>query len=83
MRKLSHSEKQKHFFCSFHEINFCRECIKSFHRDDKCCVVDLFDINKLYNLNEQNQYKNYLIVKARNKNSKKNRMKEEFFIANS
>jgi hypothetical protein len=78
-----HTEKQKHFFCSYHEINFCRECIKSFHRDDKCCVVDLFDINKLYNLNEQNQYKNYLIVKARNKNSKRSRMKEEFFIANS
>jgi hypothetical protein len=37
----------------------------------------------LYNLNEQNQYKNYLIVKARNKHCKKNRMKEEFFIANS
>ena len=35
-----HNEKQKHFFCSFHNTNFCRECIKQFHRDDNCCVVD-------------------------------------------
>ena len=35
-----HTYKQKHFFCSYHNINFCRECIKQFHRDDNCCVVD-------------------------------------------
>ena len=79
-----HYEKQKHFYCSYHKINFCRDCIKLYHRDDKCCVVDLFDINKLYELNEQNKFKNHLIVKTRNRliDGKKMR-KEEFFIANS
>ncbi len=80
-----HEEKQKHFFCSCHEINFCRECIKLSHKDDKCCVIDLCDISKLFLLNQQNIYKNYLIVNTRNKSSvgEKNRVTEEFFIANS
>jgi len=80
-----HEEKQRHFFCSYHETNFCRECIKLSHKDDKCCVIDLCDISKLFLLNEQNIYKNSLIVKTRNKShiAEKNRMNEEFFIANS
>ena len=80
-----HEEKQKHYFCSLHETNFCRECIKLSHKDDKCCVIDLCDINKLFLLNEQNIYKNSLITKTRNKSNvaEKNRMNEEFFIANS
>ena len=80
-----HEEKQKHFFCSFHETNFCRECIKLSHTDDKCCVIDLCDISKLFLLNEQNIYKNSLIVKTRNRSgvAEKNRMNEEFFLANS
>jgi hypothetical protein len=79
-----HIEKQKHFYCSFHKTNFCRECIKLFHRDDKCCVVDLYDINKLYQLHEQNQYKNFLIMKSRSKAiGEKKIRKEEFFIAHS
>jgi hypothetical protein len=77
-----HCEKQKHFFCSYHRQNFCRECIKIFHRDEKCCVVDLFDINKLYQLQEQNICKNNLIIKTRVK-AKGKFKKEEFFIANS
>jgi hypothetical protein len=77
-----HLEKQKHFYCSFHKVNFCRECIKIYHRDDKCCVVDLYDISKLYNLQEQNIYKNLLIIKSRSK-AKGKFKKEEFFIANS
>ena len=75
-----HQEKQKHFYCSYHETNFCRECIKQYHKDDKCCVVDLYDINKLYQLNDQNLYKNELIVRARNKRTK---VGDEFFIANA
>ena len=77
-----HNEKQKHFFCSFHNTNFCRECIKQFHRDDNCCVVDLFDIHKLYLLNEQNTAKNEQIVHMRNKYKGKMH-KNEFLIANS
>jgi hypothetical protein len=73
-----HTEKQKHFFCSDHEVNFCRDCIKLYHRSENCCVVDLFDIKKLFQLNEQNFFKNQLIIKARIK-----RNKDEFFIANS
>lgn len=77
-----HSEKQKHFYCSHHESNFCRECIKIFHQDDKCCVVDLFDIGKLFQLHEENTLKNQMIVRTRNKGEGKMK-KEEFFIANS
>jgi len=77
----NHPEKQRHYYCSFHENNFCRECMKSFHKGEKCCVVDLCDIQKLYQLNEQNLIKNELIVKTRNKAKGKMR-KEEFFIAN-
>ena len=77
-----HPEKQKHFFCSFHNQNFCRECIKVYHRADNCCVVDLFDIHKLYLLNEQNMNKNEQIVQMRNKYKGKMH-KDEFFIANS
>lgn len=77
-----HHEKQKHFYCSYHNTNFCRECIKVFHRDDKCCVVDLLDISKLFQLSEKNNYKNMLIINTRNKGRNKIK-KEEFFIANS
>ena len=77
-----HNEKQKHFYCSYHKVNFCRECIKVYHKDNKCCVVDLFDINKLYQLQDQNIYKNQLIIKTRSK-AKGKISKEEFFIANS
>ena len=77
-----HSEKQRHFYCSHHQTNFCRECIKVYHRDDKCCVVDLFDINKLFHLHEQNIFKNLMIIKTRDR-AKGKFKKEEFFIANS
>ena len=78
----THTEKQKHFYCSWHKLNFCRECIKVYHRDEKCCVVDLFDISKLHQLQEQNIFKNDLINKTRGKARGKIK-KEEFFIANS
>ncbi len=77
-----HPEKQRHFYCSQHENNFCRECIKPFHRSKDCCVVDLYDIHKLFQLNEQNIMKNQQIVKFRNKNQGKRAKKDEFFIAN-
>lgn len=76
-----HMEKQQHFYCSYHKTNFCRECIKLYHRDDNCCVVDLFDISKLFHLQEQNIYKNLLIIKTRSR-AKGKFKKEEFFIAN-
>ena len=77
-----HPGKQKHFYCSYHEQNFCRECIKSSHKLNECCVVDLYDIDKLYQLNEQNIKKNNLIVKCRKKTNGGKMRKEEFFIAN-
>ena len=77
-----HPEKQKHFYCSYHEKNFCRECIKSSHKLNECCVVDLYDIDKLYQLNEKNIRKNNLIIKCRKKTNGGKMRKEEFFIAN-
>ena len=75
----NHPDHQRHFYCSFHENNFCRTCISAFHRGEKCCVVDLYDIKKLFNLNEQNIMKNDMIIKTRNKGKGKMK-KEEFFI---
>ena len=66
-----HTHKQKHFFCSHHETNFCRECIKQFHRDDNCCIVDLFDIHKLFLINEENTSKNEQIIKIKKKEKEK------------
>ena len=77
-----HPEKQKHFYCSYHEQNFCRECIKNSHKQNECCVVDLYDIDKLYQLNEQNIKKNNLIIKCRKKVNNGRMRKEEFFISN-
>ncbi len=78
-----HNEKIQHFYCSHHRVNFCRECIRISHREDECCVVDLDDINKLFDLNEQNSYKNYLIFKTRNKAQGTKINRKEFFIANN
>ena len=78
----NHSEKQKHFYCSYHETNFCRECIKLFHKQNECCVVDLYDVDKLYQLNEQNIRKNNMIIKCRKKVNNGKMRKEEFFISN-
>jgi hypothetical protein len=78
-----HSEKQKHFYCSLHDSNFCRECIKSYHRDIKCCIVDICDIRKIYHIHEEIKHNNYLLVKARMKKNSKKRTKEEFSIINN
>ena len=77
-----HPQKTQHFYCSLHKINFCRECIKLDHRDENCCVVDLIDIDKLFHLNDQNNYKNYMIIKTRNKGQDTKINRKEFFIAN-
>ena len=73
--------RRKHFYCSFHNINFCRECIRQFHKDDRCCVVDLSDIQKIYSLNEQSIRRNEQIFQMRNKYKGKMH-KDEFFISN-
>ena len=71
-----HPNKQKHFFCSYHNTNFCRECIKQFHRDDNCCIVDLFDIHKLFLINEENTSKNEQIIKIKKKEKEKKNYKD-------
>ena len=80
-----HSENKRHLYCSFHNTNFCRTCMNTKHKDNKCCVVELNDINKLFQLFEQNQMKNAQIIKTRNMkhSSKKDKMREEFFVANN
>ena len=46
----NHSERVKHFYCSNHLTVFCRECIKQFHSDDECFVVDLYEIQRMRQL---------------------------------
>jgi hypothetical protein len=40
----NHEERVKHFYCSNHHTVFCRECIKEFHSEEECFVVDLYEI---------------------------------------
>ena len=42
-----HQDRVKHFYCSNHLTVFCRECIKQFHSDDECFVVDLYEIQRM------------------------------------
>ena len=46
----NHAERVKHFYCSNHLTIFCRECIKQFHSDDECFVVDLYEIQRMRQL---------------------------------
>ena len=46
----NHNERVKHFYCSNHLTIFCRECIKQCHSDDKCFVVDLYEIQRMRQL---------------------------------
>ena len=43
-----------HFYCSNHRTIFCRECIQIEHTDEKCFVVDLYEIEKMRKLQGQN-----------------------------
>lgn len=43
-----------HFYCSNHRTIFCRECIQVDHTNEKCFVVDLYEIEKLRKLQSQN-----------------------------
>lgn len=43
-----------HFYCSNHRTIFCRECIQTEHTDEKCFVVDLYEIEKMRKLQSQN-----------------------------
>lgn len=54
----NHSDRVKHFYCSNHLTVFCRECIKQFHSDDECFVVDLYEIQRMRQLQKQNIQKN-------------------------
>lgn len=47
---LEHPERVRHFYCSNHKTIFCRECIKSYHSDDECFVVDLYEIQRMRQL---------------------------------
>ena len=45
-----HNLRIKHFYCSNHRTIFCRECIQVDHTDEKCFVVDLYEIEKMRKL---------------------------------
>ena len=42
-----HEQRVQHFYCSNHLTVFCRECIKEDHTDERCFVVDLYEIEKM------------------------------------
>lgn len=45
-----HNDRIMHFYCSNHSTVFCRECIKDYHTEEKCFVVDLYEIEKMRKL---------------------------------
>lgn len=47
-----------HFYCSNHKTVFCRECIKQEHTDERCFVVDLYEIEKMRKMHRQNMLMN-------------------------
>ena len=49
-----HGDRVMHFFCSNHETIFCRECISEKHGERECFVVDLYEIQKMRDLQKQN-----------------------------
>ena len=49
----THERRVKHFYCSNHLTIFCRECIKEDHTDEKCFVVDLYEIQKMRELQKK------------------------------
>ncbi len=49
-----HNDRIKHFYCSNHQSVFCRECIPVAHTDERCFVVDLYEIEKMRKLKAQN-----------------------------
>lgn len=49
-----HDQRVQHFYCSNHKTVFCRECIKEFHSDTRCFVVDLYEIEKMRKMHKQN-----------------------------
>lgn len=53
-----HLHRIKHFYCSNHQSVFCRECIKDYHVDEECFVVDLYEIEKMRKLQRLNMKAN-------------------------
>ena len=62
---IKHQERVKHFYCSNHKTVFCRECIKEKHIEDSCFVVDLYEIEKMRKLQQQNTFNNKKQLKKR------------------
>ena len=60
-----HDERIQHFYCSNHLTVFCRECIKEDHTDEKCFVVDLYEIEKMRKMHRQNITSNQKQLKIR------------------
>ena len=47
-------QRVMHFYCSNHATVFCRECIKEEHTEERCFVVDLYEIEKMRKLQSMN-----------------------------
>lgn len=62
----NHDQRIKHFYCSEHPSIFCRECIKDLHNQEACFVVDLYEIEKMRKLQEQNNNLNKKQLEKRN-----------------
>lgn len=54
----AHDNRVQHFYCSNHGTVFCRECIKEDHTDERCFVVDLYEIEKMRKMHKANIDKN-------------------------
>lgn len=67
----THDSRIRHFYCSNHKTVFCRECISLEHTEEKCFVVDLYEIEKMRKLQGQNRaYNKGQLVKREPSDSK-------------
>jgi len=72
-----HDQRVQHFYCSNHLTVFCRECIKENHTDEKCFVVDLYEIEKMRKMHKQNQQMNRAQLEKRKDDSSESYVSQE------
>lgn len=71
-----HNDRIMHFYCSNHRTIFCRECIQLEHTDEKCFVVDLYEIEKMRKLQSQNLAANKAQLEKRKDGASQSCVKE-------
>lgn len=76
-----HDQRVQHFYCSNHLTVFCRECIKEDHTDERCFVVDLYEIEKMRKMHRMNQQMNKKQLEKRKDKATQSYVKQEILVS--